>query len=65
MIVNTKCKICGEEIILDVRKEDYEKWKEGELVQVAFPYLSADERELFITGICGMCFDNLFKKGGK
>lgn len=65
MIVNTKCKICGEEIILDVRKEDYEKWKEGELVQVAFPYLSADERELFITGICGMCFDNLFKKDGE
>ena len=65
MIVNTKCKICGEEIILDVRKEDYEKWKEGELVQVAFPYLSADERELFITGMCGMCFDNLFKKDGE
>jgi hypothetical protein len=31
-------------------------------VQECFPYLSADERELMISGMCGSCFDNLMKK---
>jgi len=28
----------------------------GALVQVAFPTLNADERELFVTGLCKGCF---------
>jgi hypothetical protein len=63
--IKKKCVCCGEEYTVKVHEEDYEKWKDGELVQVAFPYLTADERELFITGICGICFDDLFKRKGK
>jgi hypothetical protein len=32
---------------------------QGQLVQNEFPELSADERELIISGICGKCFDDL------
>jgi len=64
--IKKKCVCCGEEYTtVKVHEEDYEKWKDGELVQVAFPYLTADERELFIMGICGICFDDLFKRKGK
>jgi hypothetical protein len=30
---------------------DYQKWQEGELIQRALPYLTADEREFLMTGI--------------
>tara|TARA_Y100000296_G_scaffold73682_1_gene91423 strand:- start:308 stop:457 length:150 start_codon:yes stop_codon:yes gene_type:complete len=45
---------------MQVQAEDYEAWENGELIQNAMPYLSADEREVLISGMCGPCFDNLF-----
>ena len=39
---------------------DYLDWSEGELVQIAFPYLSAEERETLISGICPKCWDETF-----
>ena len=42
---------------------DYLDWSDGELAQVAFPYLSADEREMLITGICPTCWDKMFDDG--
>jgi len=47
----------------EIRGEDRDfiRWEEeGELIQNALPYLSADERELLISGICGGCFDKMF-----
>lgn len=32
------------------------------LIQDAIPSLSVDDRELLISGICGPCFDSLFKE---
>ena len=43
-----------------VNEDDYTSWENGELIQNAMPYLSADERELLISGTCGTCFDNMF-----
>jgi hypothetical protein len=59
--VQITCNTCKTPYIMDVERADYEKRKEGALIQEAFPYLTADYRELFITGMCGKCFDNLFK----
>jgi hypothetical protein len=36
---------------------DYLDWCDGVNVQIAFPYLSAGEREMLVSGICGKCWD--------
>lgn len=56
-----KCKGCQEEIEVKVRQKDLEDFYKGiKHIQDAAPYLTADERELFISGICGKCFDEMF-----
>ena len=59
VIVPINCVICGTRYFIKVIRSDYEDWKNGKFVQTAFPYLSADIRELFISGICGYCFNFL------
>ncbi len=54
------CNQCKGQVEMQVQAEDYEAWENGELIQNAMPYLSADEREVLISGMCGPCFDNLF-----
>ncbi len=41
---------------LEVSVDGYDKWCKGALAQNAFPELSANNRELLITGICDECF---------
>mgnify|MGYP003111963159 CR=1 FL=1 len=36
---------------IDVSVDQYQSWIDGELIQVAMPHLSADEREFIKTGI--------------
>lgn len=38
-------------MVMSIDPEDIECYEDGELVQDAFPYLTADEREFFKTGI--------------
>lgn len=56
----TTCPFCGRENSINVREEDYSAWQDGALVQDAFPYLSADEREMLISGICPTCWNDTF-----
>ena len=56
----TKCPFCGHANFVEVNKNDYLDWQDGELAQNAFPYLSADEREMLISGICNQCWDEMF-----
>jgi hypothetical protein len=46
-----------------VNSDDLQQWKDGELIQDAMPYLSADEREILISNICGLCFEQMFGEG--
>lgn len=60
-ILARACISCGtvHELVVDV--DAYEWWRAGQMVQVAFPNLTADDRELFfISGICGPCYDKMF-----
>lgn len=54
--IEVKCRFCNKKKVLVVEKEDYNRYMNGELVQNCFPYLSADDRERLITGICTRCF---------
>lgn len=58
MIINVTCPFCEAVSHVEVELTDYNRWKDGTLVQDAFPYLSADERTLLLTGICTSCWDN-------
>ena len=60
MDIITFCPICHEEHIIHVEVEDYLAWTDGATAQVAFPYLSADEREMLISGICPTCWASMF-----
>lgn len=54
------CPFCGHINFISVYDEDYFAWQDGELVQKAFPYLSADDREMLISGICPSCWEAMF-----
>lgn len=57
----TQCRDCGETHKVTLPGPGLFAYNRGELVQVAFPNLSADERELFfMSGVCGKCYDKLF-----
>ncbi len=58
--VETICPVCGKLSWVVVEESDLFAWQNGALVQDAFPYLSAEERELFISGICSDCWDRMF-----
>jgi len=55
------CTKCGAEYELKFILQDYVDWKEnGKMIQDAFPYLNADERELLKSGICNDCWQKMF-----
>lgn len=56
----TRCPFCGRANEVAVNEADYLDWQDGALVQNAFPYLSADEREMLISGICPTCWASTF-----
>lgn len=58
--IQVSCLNCHKDYSLEVLAEDVIKYKNGAFVQDAFPYLSADERELLISKTCGACFDEMF-----
>ena len=46
------CPRCGKVMEYEVRQEDIDARESGALIQDAFYYLTADERESLITGFC-------------
>ena len=58
--VFTTCPFCGRENEVEVNHMDYLDCQNGELAQDAFPYLSANEREMLISGCCPRCWDKMF-----
>jgi len=58
--VVTRCPFCGKGNEVEVNENDYLDWQDGELVQDAFPYLSPEQRETLISGICPKCWESMF-----
>ncbi len=61
--VVTRCPFCGKAHEIEVNEMDYLDWQDGKLAQDAFPYLSASDREMLISGICPDCWDGMFGNG--
>lgn len=61
--VKTKtCCVCDKFDVLTLNRSAVESWQSGEYVQVAFPDMSADDRELLISGTHSECWDKLFPR---
>lgn len=54
-ILRAECPNCPNGYDFKVEKEQYENWRNGALIQNAFPHLSQQERELLLGGICHSC----------
>jgi len=60
-ITTNKCCVCSNATTLRVELDSYRSWLiDGEMVQDAFPAMSAEERELLITGTHPECWDSMF-----
>jgi hypothetical protein len=57
------CPMCGKASTLKLPVKRIQAWVDGELIQNAFPYLTADERELMITGIDADCYARIAAYG--
>lgn len=58
--VVTRCPFCGKVHEVEVNEMDYLDWQDGALIQDVMPYLSANERELLISGIDDDCWGKMF-----
>lgn len=54
------CPFCGATHTVDCQEEQYNRYCNGELVQVAFDDLNATEREQIISHICPKCQIKMF-----
>ena len=50
----------GRPFSVTVKLRDMNRWLNGEMIQNAFPYLTADEREVCMTGIDSVAWDDMF-----
>jgi len=50
----------GREFSIATKLEDAQRWVNGELIQVAFTYLNADDREILKTGIDAQEWETMF-----
>ncbi len=58
--VEKTCPFCGDKNTVMIEAKDFVDWRNGKLIQDAFPYLSADDREVIMSGICPTCWDATF-----
>lgn len=58
--VVTACPSCGTITCFYVDEADYHAWECGACIQDAMPYLTAEQRELLMGGVCGDCWQKAF-----
>jgi hypothetical protein len=54
------CTCCDKEYLLGTSLTGYMSWRAGALVQDAFPEVPKEYREMFISGTCPKCWDDMF-----
>jgi hypothetical protein len=54
------CPDCKQTLVVALRSDHLYKYNQGAHITEVFPGMSDDDRERFITGYCGPCWDVLF-----
>jgi hypothetical protein len=50
----------GKEFAIVAKLSDVNRWVNGELIQICFPYLNAEEREILMTGNDNESWERMF-----
>ena len=58
--VEVDCTCCEIGYLIGTTKSGYVAWLEGALIQDAMPELDKSIREMFISGTCPKCWDEIF-----
>lgn len=61
--VTEQCCMCGANVPLKVYQKDYEEFKYNphrRHIQDIFPYLTNEDREMFISQVCPVCWNDMF-----
>jgi hypothetical protein len=56
-----QCRTCLKVFEIPVDPKAFVAWRRGKLAQDAFPEITADIRELLVSGTCGPCMDKMYK----
>ena len=56
------CNFCDVRKALQGSTDALDRYNSGTKIQVAFPLMSADDRELILNGTCPDCYDKLYGK---
>ena len=63
-MIKIKCELCDQDIPVAITEGEFVDWtlnhKTLPVVQDHFPQLSAEDREMLVSGVCGKCWDRLF-----
>ena len=61
-MITVTCPLCKKDFCIVVNTEDWSDFQnKKKLIQHCFPYLSANVREQLQSGICGECWNKVFK----
>ncbi len=55
-----RCIHCNETYDVWADPKDLSEWADGALIQSILHYLSEGERELLLSGACGICWDKMY-----
>jgi hypothetical protein len=56
-ITSKRCLFCGKTHLIEVDAAAFSRWQGGANVQVAFPEMAPEDREVLISGTCPACWD--------
>lgn len=59
-ITTPTCMLCGTPSTFMLEGNDLDKYRDGALIQDAFPYLSAEDRETIMSGTHPDCWNKLY-----
>src|SRR5215475_9698452 len=54
------CRWCPVQVDVPIHQDRFDSWMAGHMIQDAMPELSPDLRELFITGTCPTCWEEMY-----
>lgn len=59
-ILAIPCIDCEQVVVIEAPFDGLARLRAGMCIQEALPTLTADEREIMISQICGSCFDKIY-----
>lgn len=64
-VLTKHCMLCGEQDLILVDADGYDRWVAGTNIQFAFPELSKEVREQLISGTHDECWQKMFGEGAE